>query len=249
MAADHLRPARQIEAAAATSALVVRRAVIDQVGPFDEVMTVGEWFDWYARLVDTGWAIDSIDDLLVRRRLHGANNSLRQRDNRSEYLQVLRAHLGRTRPSPVSPRPVARSASPSHRPAWLPSGLDQQLLRVALLDDDRAAAAWHELRPQLDLDTIDWDQHRLMPLVERGLRRSGVDDPDLGRLRGIHRQSWSRNQLLLRRTAPALARLEAEGIADGGPQGRGPGCGLLRRPRLAAHVRRRRAGPLRAARG
>jgi glycosyltransferase involved in cell wall biosynthesis len=95
-----LRPARRLEGAAATSALVVRRAVLDQVGPFDESMAVGEWFDWYARLRESGSPIHTVPDLLVRRRLHGANNSLRQRDSRAEYLQVLRAHLGRTRSDP-----------------------------------------------------------------------------------------------------------------------------------------------------
>ncbi len=97
-------------------------------------------------------------------------------------------------------------------PAWLPSGLDQQLLTVALFDDDRAAQAWERLRPHLELDRVDWDQHRLLPMVERGLRRSGVADPDLPRLKGIHRQTWSRNQLLLSRTAPALGVLAEAGI-------------------------------------
>ncbi len=97
-------------------------------------------------------------------------------------------------------------------PAWLPSGLDQQFLAVALFDDDRAAQAWERLRPELDLDEVNWDQHRLLPLVERGLRRAGVHDPDLPRLKGIHRQTWSRNQLLLNRTAPALGALAGAGI-------------------------------------
>ena len=83
---------------------------------------------------------------------------------------------------------------------------------MALFDDDRAAQAWERLRPELDLDRVDWDQHRLLPLVERGLRRSGVHDPDLPRLKGIHRQTWSRNQLLLNRTAPAIGALTEAGI-------------------------------------
>jgi hypothetical protein len=108
-------------------------------------------------------------------------------------------------------RAIGGRAGPD-RPAWLPRGLDEQLLAVALFDDERAAQVWADLRPGLDLEVVDWDQHRLLPLVERGLRRAGVADVDLPRLKGIHRQTWSRNQLLLNRTAPALAALAAAGI-------------------------------------
>ncbi len=108
------------------------------------------------------------------------------------------------RSTAVRPRPGA--------PGWLPQGLDAQLLAVALLDDERAARTWAALRGDLDLDRVDWDQHRLLPLVARGLRRSGVDDPDLPRLKGIHRQAWSRNQLLVNRSAPALGALADAGI-------------------------------------
>jgi hypothetical protein len=110
------------------------------------------------------------------------------------------------------PRPWRAPLGGSARPAWLPSGTDEQLLAVALLDDPRAAAAWARIRPDLDLDAVDWDQHQLLPLVARGLRRSGVQDPDLPRLKGIHRLTWSRNQLLLNRTAPAIGALERAGI-------------------------------------
>ena len=92
-----LREVRQRDEAVATSALLVRREVVDEVGPFDEALTVGEWFDWYARLTDVGHPIAWVDEVLVRRRLHQTNNSLRQRQSRSEYLQVLAAHLARNR--------------------------------------------------------------------------------------------------------------------------------------------------------
>ncbi len=94
-----LREARQRDEAVATSALLVRREVLDEVGAFDESLAVGEWFDWYARLRDVDHPIAWVDEVLVRRRLHEANNSLRERQSRSEYLQVLAAHLARQRRS------------------------------------------------------------------------------------------------------------------------------------------------------
>jgi glycosyltransferase involved in cell wall biosynthesis len=95
-----VRPPRRLDEAAAISALVVRREVLDLVGPFDQDLAVGEWFDWYARLLHAGRPVASVDAVLVRRRLHASNNSRRQRDSRSEYLHVLRAHLDRTRRQP-----------------------------------------------------------------------------------------------------------------------------------------------------
>ncbi len=92
-----VRQTRQRDQAVATSALLIRREVVDQVGPFDESLSVGDWFDWYARLRDVGHPIAWVDEVLVRRRLHQTNNSLRQSQSRSEYLQVLAAHLARNR--------------------------------------------------------------------------------------------------------------------------------------------------------
>ena len=89
------RPPR--DEAVATSALLVRREVLDEVGAFDERLSVGEWFDWYARLRDVGHPMAWVDEVLVRRRLHDTNNSLRQRHSRSEYLRVLADHLARNR--------------------------------------------------------------------------------------------------------------------------------------------------------
>ncbi len=93
-----LREVRRRDQAVASSALVVRREVLDLVGPFDEELTVGEWFDWYARLRDVGRPMAWVDEVLVHRRLHDANNGLRQRQSRSEYLHALAAHLARNRP-------------------------------------------------------------------------------------------------------------------------------------------------------
>ena len=94
-----VRPVRRRDEGVATSALLVRRSVVDEVGDFDETLTVGEWFDWYARLRETGHPIGAVDEVLVRRRLHETNNGRRHQQSRGEYLQVLRAHLARTRPS------------------------------------------------------------------------------------------------------------------------------------------------------
>lgn len=88
------------------------------------------------------------------------------------------------------------------------------LLRVALAEDaTTAGAAWRAWRAGGgDVDALDVGSTRLLPLVSRTLREHGVQDPDLGRLRGLHRRSWYVNQRLVHQAASALVALGAAGI-------------------------------------
>jgi hypothetical protein len=97
-------------------------------------------------------------------------------------------------------------------PPW-PDALQRSLLRVAFLERDEAADEWRSLRANLVLDDI-WDPetHRLLPLVYRKLVHLGIEDPELPRLRGLHRRAWYQNQLNLSRLAPCLTRLQEAGI-------------------------------------
>jgi Uncharacterised nucleotidyltransferase/Sulfotransferase family len=97
-------------------------------------------------------------------------------------------------------------------PPW-PDPLQRSLLRVAFLERDQAVEEWRSLGGHLVLDDI-WDAetHRLLPLVYRRLVQLSVEDPELPRLRGLHRRAWYENQLNLSRLAPFLARLEDAGI-------------------------------------
>ena len=94
-----------------------------------------------------------------------------------------------------------------------PDEIQELLLRAALLPGDRAAAAWAAVRPQIDVDHLPGELHRLMPPLSKALVASGVDDPDLPRLKGVYQFSWYRNQLLFADAALLLAGLEAGGVA------------------------------------
>ena len=86
------------------------------------------------------------------------------------------------------------------------------LIRAALFDGEDALAAWREWRAVADLDDLDAASDRLLPLLYRNLVRFGVDDPWLGRLRGIYRFHWVRNQVLKQSGASALVTLAEAGI-------------------------------------
>jgi glycosyltransferase involved in cell wall biosynthesis len=87
------------------SAMLVRRAAFDRVGPFDERLGVAEFVDWYARALGARLGVHMLDAVVAHRRLHGANKGIRdglaQREN---CLDILKASLdGRRRGGPERP--------------------------------------------------------------------------------------------------------------------------------------------------
>jgi hypothetical protein len=99
--------------------------------------------------------------------------------------------------------------SPGRRPAP-----EQLLILHAALDPPaRAREAWEAWRVKVDFDEIDRGSLQLLPLVFRNLGPEALDHDVAGRLKGVFRLSWSRNQFLLERAAMAIGRLEGAGIA------------------------------------
>ena len=80
------------------SAMLIRRRVLDRVGGFDESRNNSDFTDWYLRAVEQG-LIGVVPQVVVaRRRIHGANLGIRERDRqRPETLDALKASLDRRR--------------------------------------------------------------------------------------------------------------------------------------------------------
>jgi hypothetical protein len=93
-----------------------------------------------------------------------------------------------------------------------PSPELQLLLRAALGDAKPAAAAWAEWCARVDFDDMGEASMRLMPLVSANLAGHGIEHPLTGRLRGIHRYWWSRNQRLFHRLTKELDVFAAHSI-------------------------------------
>jgi Uncharacterised nucleotidyltransferase len=93
---------------------------------------------------------------------------------------------------------------PNDAPTSLPTAEQTLLLKAALRPDEVGRAAWEAWSRTVDLDDIDWGSHRLIPILVRNLKRLGVEHPDLGRMKGMHRYWWSHNQLRLRRLGDVL---------------------------------------------
>jgi hypothetical protein len=95
-----------------------------------------------------------------------------------------------------------------------PNSSQELLLKVALMGKDIALPAWREWRKSVDFELdVDHGSFRLLPLAYHNLNSFGYsDDLVAGRLKGIYRQSWIKNQQLFYKTAKVLNLLKDAGI-------------------------------------
>jgi hypothetical protein len=109
----------------------------------------------------------------------------------------------RTEPSPWG-------AVPGHVSMW-PTPLQTDLLRAALLEDERGLAAWRRIRPLLDVAAMDYGTHALLPRLRTNLIALGIDDdPLLELFKGVQRFAWARTQILLAQVMPIVAALDQQ---------------------------------------
>jgi glycosyltransferase involved in cell wall biosynthesis len=87
-------PRRSVDAVI-PSAVLFRRDIVEQVGPFTVVdISIGDWIDWWSRARGLGLQETIVPEVLLRRRLHDANSSnVRSGDLPSNLLLSVRAHL------------------------------------------------------------------------------------------------------------------------------------------------------------
>jgi len=76
-------------------ALLVRRALFEQVGGFDDTLTVGCDSDWFARVLDGGYPLVMLAQVVLHKRVHAANLSADVAGYRRELLAVARRSLAR----------------------------------------------------------------------------------------------------------------------------------------------------------
>lgn len=86
------------------------------------------------------------------------------------------------------------------------------VLHAALDEPARAIGSWQRWRAAVDFDEVDGGSARLLPLVYRNLGPDAFDPEVAGRLKGLYRLAWSRNQLNFKRAARAIEVLEGAGI-------------------------------------
>jgi hypothetical protein len=77
--------------------MLIRREAFDRVGPFREDLRIGSVLEWAGRAKGL-LSERMLNEIVLRRRLHGANIGLVQRGSaREDYLAIARAALERRR--------------------------------------------------------------------------------------------------------------------------------------------------------
>jgi glycosyltransferase involved in cell wall biosynthesis len=77
--------------------MLVKREAFLRVGKFETNLQMGEFISWYARATELGLRAKMLPDLLMSRRLHETNLSIRQRQARTDYVRLIKASLDRRR--------------------------------------------------------------------------------------------------------------------------------------------------------
>lgn len=94
----------------------------------------------------------------------------------------------------------------------LPSHEQELLLKAGLLDGDEAIMNWKKWQEAIDIDLIDRESNRMLPLLYSKLNQLGVEEEILGRYKGVYRKNWYKNQLLIEELKSLVAMFREAGI-------------------------------------
>jgi glycosyltransferase involved in cell wall biosynthesis len=77
------------------STMVIKKQAFTSVGPFNEEVTIGDFMQWLFRARDGGISETMLPDILLKRRIHGGNTTIVEKQLHSQYLDVIREALAR----------------------------------------------------------------------------------------------------------------------------------------------------------
>lgn len=92
-----LRFAEQAIPGHGAGTLLVRRDVFYQVGEFDIAWTTADFLSWYLRALEKGLEVHTVNDIVMRRRIHSTNHSRLKPDMRIQYVRAIKESLDRKR--------------------------------------------------------------------------------------------------------------------------------------------------------
>lgn len=93
-----------------------------------------------------------------------------------------------------------------------PTEQQRLLLHAALLPGAPALAAWCTWRLTADLDQLPPGGFGLLPLLAYNLQQSGISDDLLNKCQGIHRRTWTQNQMRLQTVGALLRPMQDAGL-------------------------------------
>ena len=93
-----------------------------------------------------------------------------------------------------------------------PTDQQELLLKAALLTGEESIHSWEKWIASVDIDSIDWGSQRLLPLLYKNLQSQGVSHKEFDKFKGVYRQAWYRNQMVLYDMAEVIGKLHQAGI-------------------------------------
>lgn len=94
-----------------------------------------------------------------------------------------------------------------------PSASQALLLKAAILQGNKMLSAWNAWKSKVNFETdVEHASFRMLPLLYHNLHKQGIQDELMPRLKGIYRQSWSKNHILFHKTGKVLAQFQSVGI-------------------------------------
>lgn len=103
----------------------------------------------------------------------------------------------------------ATAAAPVSGSLYALSHPHKCLLRAALMQDSQALNNWQQWRNQVDIETLDSDSYHLLSALYPKLLQHRIEDPHMGRLKGVYRRTWYANQLLIQQFKAVLQAFQA----------------------------------------
>jgi glycosyltransferase involved in cell wall biosynthesis len=79
------------------STILFRRTILNRVGEFDTRYRVGEFIDWYQRILDAGLTACGVAERVAWRRIHRGNLGLRDKSASVDFVKIVKARLDRQR--------------------------------------------------------------------------------------------------------------------------------------------------------
>lgn len=79
--------------------MVIKKESFIHVGPFETNLQIGEFIQWYTRVKEKSLESFMLPDIILKRRLHTDNMTIRKRDSNIDYVRILKASLDRRRAS------------------------------------------------------------------------------------------------------------------------------------------------------
>jgi hypothetical protein len=117
------------------------------------------------------------------------------------------------------------------RERFWPAPAQERLLGFCLERDAAAAARhWHAWKALAPLDDLEYASFPLMSMAAMRLAELGITDPDMGRIKGLHRYQWAQSQVTFRGKRALIAALGREGVPVLLLRGAALACTVYREP-------------------